>query len=208
MQNLAQKAEKAGGKVHALLGNHEVLNLGYEWQYVTEGDIKSFGSIDNRIYAWSKGGWIGKYLYSLNLTVEVEGTVFFHGGANPNWANLKVDGINSLSKKILNDNDPLEFKFFSLFQDDGPLWYRGYANDPENFICKQLDDALEKFNAKRMVVGHTPQLNGMILSRCDGKMFVIDVGISRIYGGNSAALEILGDEVYVLYRNGIKIRLN
>lgn len=52
-----------------------------------------------------------------------------------------------------------------------------------------------------MVVGHTPQLDGRILSRCKGKFFVIDVGISRVYGGNSASLEIVQDKVYAVYPN-------
>lgn len=33
-----------------------------------------------------------------------------------------------------------------------------------------------------MVVGHTPQMSGKVLRRCGGKVFVIDVGISRVYG--------------------------
>lgn len=53
-----------------------------------------------------------------------------------------------------------------------------------------------------MVVGHTPQVDGRILPRCQGKVYVIDVGISRVYGGNHAALEILPDDtVRGLYPN-------
>ena len=58
-----------------------------------------------------------------------------------------------------------------------------------------------------MVVGHTPQLNGRILSRCKGKFFVIDVGISRVYGGNSAAMEIIGDKIYARYPSRPRVLL-
>jgi hypothetical protein len=51
-----------------------------------------------------------------------------------------------------------------------------------------------------MVVGHTPQLNGKVLSRCSGKLFVIDVGISRAYGGHLAALSINDGVVSALYK--------
>ena len=56
-----------------------------------------------------------------------------------------------------------------------------------------------------MVVGHTPQSSGQVLSRCNGLVYVIDVGISRVYGGHSAALEIVGDRVTGLYPNGKRI---
>jgi hypothetical protein len=52
-----------------------------------------------------------------------------------------------------------------------------------------------------MVIGHTPQLSGIILSRCENKVFVIDVGISRVYGGHSAAIEIQGTTVTAIYPN-------
>jgi hypothetical protein len=59
-----------------------------------------------------------------------------------------------------------------------------------------------EIQAKRMVVGHTPQLNGKILPRCRGRVYVIDVGISRVYGGNHAALDILPDgTVRAIYPN-------
>lgn len=108
-----------------------------------------------------------------------------------------------------------------LFGADGPLWYRGYAQDDERVVCKVLDDALKLLKvrlycscphrldrlssdsqAERMVIGHTPQLTGKILSRCSSRVFVIDVGISKVYGGNRAALEIVGGRVEAIYDGG------
>jgi hypothetical protein len=55
---------------------------------------------------------------------------------------------------------------------------------------------------ERMVVGHTPQMNGKILKRCGGRFMVVDVGISHAYGRNAAALELAGDEAFALYPQG------
>ena len=52
-----------------------------------------------------------------------------------------------------------------------------------------------------MVVGHTFQKSGEILSRCNNTFFVIDVGISFIYGGNIAALEITENHIKGLYED-------
>lgn len=81
-----------------------------------------------------------------------------------------------------------------------------YAQDDEREVCPQLERALLYLNATRMIVGHTPQLSGKILDRCNGKVLVIDVGISRVYGGHSAALEIVGEIVTGLYPGGKRTR--
>ena len=49
-----------------------------------------------------------------------------------------------------------------------------------------------------MVVGHTP-LRNKIKTRFNGKVYVIDVGISEYYGSNLAALEIIGDKISEIY---------
>ena len=127
--------------------------------------------------------------------------------ANTYWAKLGIDGMNSESSKNLIDKKADQIKNVKLFGGDGPLWYRGYADDSERTICKKLDDALQSMNAVRLVCGHTPQIDGKILSRCGGRILVIDVGISQAYWGHSAALEIIGDTVNALYPDSKPIQL-
>ncbi|KAJ3284737.1 hypothetical protein HDU79_007891 [Rhizoclosmatium sp. JEL0117] len=184
--------------VYPLLGNHEIMNLSGDLRYVTEEDYASFGGRNQRKQAWSESGWIGKLLMNTlsNVTLELDGTVFVHGGITPDWAQLGVDGMNKQVRDAMQRKswrDP-------IFGGDGPFWYRGYALDREAVVCKELKKALKYLGAKRMVIGHTPQYeNGQILSRCNGSVFVIDVGISSAYGANCAALEIVGDTVTALY---------
>ncbi|KAI8928616.1 Metallo-dependent phosphatase-like protein [Entophlyctis helioformis] len=207
MMRLAEQAPLAGGQVLQLLGNHEVMNMQEDLRYVVPMDYETFGGTEARREAWSKDGWLGKYLRTLDITAWVNGTVFFHGGAHPAWARLGIDGMNVEAHKGLIGKTAQDIWNVRLFGGDGPLWYRGYAIDDEASACRLLDMALEEMNATRMVVGHTPQLNGQILRRCKGKFYVIDVGISRVYGGHSAALEIVGDRVTGLYPGGKRVRL-
>jgi hypothetical protein len=81
------------------------------------------------------------------------------------------------------------------------LWYRGYVKQPEHVICRSLQNALDAIGAKRMIVGHTTQ-DGKILRRCHGRLYVIDVGITKVYGGHCGAIEIVGDTVTGLYCEG------
>ncbi|KAI8907730.1 Metallo-dependent phosphatase-like protein [Powellomyces hirtus] len=200
IRKLTEQADKVGGKVIPLLGNHEVMNLMGDWRYVTEEDVASFGGEEARREAWSKEGWLGQYIRTWDLTTIVNNTVFLHGGLHPKWARRGIAALNNETHLALNTMSNAELRQLPLFHGDGPLWYRGYAQDPERIVCSLLEEALKTVNATRMVIGHTPQLDsGHILSRCNNRVHVIDVGISAVYGGNHAALEILGDRVTAIY---------
>ena len=149
MMKLRTQAAQAGGRVVPLLGNHEVLNMAEVYNWVTPGDIKSFGGEENRKKAWEAQGWIGKYLRELGIAANVNGTVFFHGGASPKWAIKNVDGLNLESTKSLGLT-PLQIQTAPIFGDDGPIWYRGFAQDPEWKICRVLQETLDLFGAKRV----------------------------------------------------------
>ncbi|KAH7097331.1 Metallo-dependent phosphatase [Auriculariales sp. MPI-PUGE-AT-0066] len=77
-----------------------------------------------------------------------------------------------------------------LYGSDGPLWYRGWAQDPEERVCARVDKLLDKLGSRRLIMGHTPDFH-KIVSRCDGKIIIIDTGISHAYGGVLSALEIV-----------------
>jgi hypothetical protein len=53
---------------------------------------------------------------------------------------------------------------------------------------------LSLLSAKRLVVGHTVQEQG-INSACDGRVWRIDVGLSRFYGKPPSVLEIRSNTV-------------
>jgi len=200
-KKLEAEATIQGGQVIQLLGNHEVMNMQDDWRYVTDEDIHRFGGPEERKTAFSSEGELGQYLRTRNITAWVDGNVFFHGGATFTWAKEGIEKMNSRTKKALKAEN--SGKKEALFDGYGPLWYRGYAVEPEKGkICKDLRSALKAMNAKRMIIGHTPQQNGRILPRCNNMVFVIDVGISRVYGGHRAALEIIGDQVNAIYKNG------
>ncbi|KAJ6623944.1 Metallo-dependent phosphatase-like protein [Mycena sp. CBHHK59/15] len=86
-----------------------------------------------------------------------------------------------------------------LYDANGPFWYRGWATDSEEKACVDVDKVLARTGTRRMIMGHTPDFNN-IVSRCNGKIIIIDTGISHAYGGVLSALSIhytftpLGDD--------------
>ncbi|KAI8615287.1 Metallo-dependent phosphatase-like protein [Chytriomyces sp. MP71] len=184
--------------VYPLLGNHEIMNLSGDLRYVTSEDTASFGGASAREHAWSARGWIGAQLRerNSNVTLDLAGNVFVHGGITAEWAQHGVEGLNALVRDAMHGAQWRN----AVFSGEGPFWYRGYAMESERTVCGELRRALKMLKAKRMIIGHTPQYEtGRILSRCNGSVYVIDVGISSAYGANCAALEIMGDTVTALY---------
>ncbi|KNZ62137.1 uncharacterized protein VP01_130g15 [Puccinia sorghi] len=128
-------------------------------------------------------------------------TVFVHGGITPEYAAKGLTEINRIGKALLHralqghlpyDHLPphTPHEEAQLYSEHGPLWERSYAlDDDEHRICRQIQLANKRLNVRRMVMGHTPQFNG-ITSRCDGMILLIDTGISSAYGGPLTALEI------------------
>ncbi|KAJ3028544.1 hypothetical protein HDV00_010181 [Rhizophlyctis rosea] len=97
--------------------------------------------------------------------------------------------------------DPtVRFKDDLLSGSDGPLWFRGLAIGSEAEACAIIDELI-RYNPsiKRVAVGHTIQESGFILPRCQGRLLLIDLGISRALYGKMGALEIEQDDVYALY---------
>ena len=52
----------------------------------------------------------------------------------------------------------------------------------EEVNCENVDEMLEDIGAKHIVIGHTPQR--VINSKCDNKIWRIDVGLSKSLGDN------------------------
>ncbi|KAF9964822.1 hypothetical protein BGZ70_005855 [Mortierella alpina] len=192
-EKIRQQAKAAGGEVVNVYGNHEVMNIGGDWRYVTSEDIASFGGKTKRKAAWDiKTGWLGKFVYSnFNITHVQHGhTVFSHGDMHPDWAKLGVDKLNTMAREALWKGD---YKA-PIFRTPGPIWDRSLAKEEDGTdgTCQTVEAIKKMLGVKRLVSGHTAQDDtGKILSLCGGSYLGIDVGISSYYGSNKAALEII-----------------
>lgn len=83
---------------------------------------------------------------------------------------------------------------------NGPLWFRGYAEWMDAEGAPQIEKLVKAFGISRFVVGHTPQ-PGNIVSRFDGKVYLIDTGMLSGYvpGGRASALTIQDGKINFIY---------
>ena len=74
---------------------------------------------------------------------------------------------------------------------DGPLWYRGLAQEPEENLAVVLETMLTRLKATYIVSGHTVNSKSDITSRFNNQVFLIDTGmLTKAYEGRPSALEI------------------
>lgn len=178
------------------------MNLKGDWRYVYDGEPDTFGGIKSRKKAFSKEGFIGKYLIPLNITAKVGSTIFCHAGITTKFSQHGINWINDQAHSSIiqyMESRGKKGDKQGLFGSLGPTWYRGYALNDESKACPMLKETLELLEATRMVVGHTVQRDGLIHTRCDGKLVLIDIGISKVYGRHRGALEIRGNDVFAVY---------
>jgi len=91
----------------------------------------------------------------------------------------------------------LNYPNWITMHENGPLWFRGYAQWTDSEGANKIQELTKAFGVKRFVVGHTPQAGGQITSRFDGKIYLIDTGMLSTYfpGGRASALNILDGKV-------------
>jgi hypothetical protein len=168
------------------------------------------GWVEHRT-AWGPAGELGRWASRNPAAVKLGDTLFVHGGLSAEYSKVPLDELNRRTREAMTiaDDSPK-----SILNDPlGPLWYRGLAGpDPDAAkargggnptIDQELTTVLAAYGAKRIVIGHTPTLEGIVIAN-DGRLVRIDTGISNFYGGPLTWLEILGDRLvpHVVRRTG------
>jgi hypothetical protein len=156
------------------------------------------GWVEHR-QAFAPNGRYGKWLRERPAAVKIDNLVFIHGGISPKYASWTINRFNEAVSAELRDFSRLEGGV--VLDSDGPLWYRGLAEAPEEELAAHVDRVLENLGARHIVIGHTPSLEG-IKPRFGGKVLPIDVGISPSYGGRQECLVVEGGVLRVLDAEG------
>jgi hypothetical protein len=90
-----------------------------------------------------------------------------------------------------------------LFSPDGPLWYRGYAVEPEEALAGYLDKTMSRLKVQHIVAAHTITDSRRITPRFSNRVFLIDTAMMLDgAGGRASALEILNGRFIAHYSGG------
>ena len=174
---LENEARAAGGSVHFLLGNHEVMNLSGESTYVRSKYVENARLMEqNYGDCFGAGSELGRWLRSKNAIEIIGEDVFCHGGISPEImrTGLSPEQINQISRTHygLQEHEIHEPEARAVFnRKTGVFWYRGMAK-------RQLDsdtvgEILGYIGAKRIIIGHTLQKD--VTASFGGRIICIDL---------------------------------
>src|SRR5688572_22278631 len=208
MFDLQRRARSAGGTVHALIGNHEVFGGRLDNQAVGPNPFPEWEQVpglrrdDPRLRhlppfarargaALMPGGPYARQLAEFPVVLKLRETVFVHGGVVPRWARYGVERINREVRNWLLGNGPEPDSALGVDDGDRVMWTRQFSGNVTDEDCAVLAESLKILGARRMIVAHT--VHPEITARCDSRVWAIDVGMSRAYGGKVQVLEIIDD---------------
>jgi hypothetical protein len=211
---LEQEAIQAGGAVHFILGNHELMVLRGDLRYVHERYTAGIAKRNRFTYddLFGPDMALGRWLRTKQTVLSLNSTLFVHGGISTDLVHrgLSLPNLNDIVRRGLDYSSP-QLYYDSIVQyaygSFGPLWYRGYTTELENrypmITVGALDSVLAYYEVDRAVVGHTE--HDSLTALYDGRVIAIDVDIEA-QGGQQGLLWENG-QFYRVDRNGVKVKL-
>eukprot|EP00803_Ostreobium_quekettii_P004169 evm.model.scf_1272.5 EVM.evm.TU.scf_1272.5 scf_1272:24789-27888(-) len=219
LRDLHQQAQQEGGAVYMLNGNHETLNVCGNFRYVTRGAFYESAlaagldpeaalvwdqQLIARVAMYSPGGILSKELAKNPTVLVVNDTVFAHGGLLPVHLDYGLEKINAEMAAWMRGDEHEDGKkitppYIAMGGPQSILWNRTLGQEVFNtqyeryHACSMAKTVLSKLDAKRLVVGHTPQMSGCNCE-CGGQIWRVDVGMSRgVLNAGPEVLEIEQD---------------
>jgi hypothetical protein len=197
---LEEKANKNGGKVHYILGNHEIMNLNGDWRYVHPKYAKMTKSAMPHVALYDGNNEIWRWLRTKNIIEKIGNILFTHGGIADQviQLNLSISEINDIARPFYTRANETfhNIALNTIFSGElSPFWYRGFY---DQFAKEEIvDAALKHFNVDKIITGHTPVDH--ISTYYDGKVINIDTNHAE---ENSEALLIYKGKFYRVQRIG------
>jgi hypothetical protein len=182
---LDQEAIVKGGKVHYILGNHEIMNIQGNHQY-SKSKYRNVASIlglkQHQLY--DSTTHLGKWLLTKNVAEKIGSYVFTHGGLSPEIADNKIGlkEINEIARKnyqiaYFTKKNRTKTESIILNEKLSPYWYRGYFKD--KLKQADIDKILKFYNCSQIIVGHTIQKE--VNRKYEGKIIGTDISMPKDY---------------------------
>ena len=160
---LEQQAQKSGGRVHYLLGNHEEMVLTKDFRYISEKYFYLNDRLKTSYYDhFDSKSALGRWVRSKNTVITIGPYLFVHAGISTDFVRkgYTIHDINQAVRyylthqKAKHSNDTVSLTVGAK----GPLWYRGYYDPTQQakpVSQEQVDSILRFYRVGHIFVGHT-----------------------------------------------------
>jgi len=192
---LEGEAAHAGGGVHFVLGNHELLALAGRFAAAPQRLFASrdafFDGDSRRVFAADTV--LGQWLRAHNVVERIGDTLVVHGGVSEVFLreDLDIDEANAIARRELDvDRRRLGDAARPVLGRYGLPWYYGMAapgkRGVESDASAHLDAVLRRYGVRRVAVGHTTAPRVML--QREGRLLRLDVDHLR-QGAEGALFE-------------------
>jgi hypothetical protein len=205
---LEGQAAEAGGAVHLILGNHEIMVLNHRESYVADKYLIMSDKL-NITYAnlFSKKTVLGQWLRTKNTILKINDHLFVHAGLSNDFveAGFTLSEINHHVRFFINHpqrESRGEINRNTFIGKNGPFWYRGYLEDNHEYKHMPEDElikVLSAFQANRIFIGHTNVKQ--ITPLYQGRVFAMDVPFYS-NGVEMQGIAIENDVMYLVNSSG------
>lgn len=198
--SLNEQAMEQDGAVYSIMGNHEIMNVQGNFNYVSPKNFDAFvklysnSNIDPyqaRKEAFKPGNPLANFLACSKLGVLIIGSnLFVHAGMVPQIAQeyspKKINEVLSLWLKNKLEK-PEEYKKILFASQYSPFWVRTLGKlenglNKDNYECvTKVNPILEHWKIGSIHIGHTPQLDNGIISTCNDSVWKHDYGLSYTF---------------------------
>ncbi len=190
LYRLERQAERHGGRVHVVLGNHEIMAMTDDARYVSGKELH--GARLHGADYWQmfdpRSSILGKWLASKPALIRIDGVLLAHGSVGPAYAGYSIGEFDDSLATFMSedwfyfladttvvmppiDSLALDRRINFFFAPNSVFWYRDYLET--DTLTSVLDHVLERFDSEIHVVGHTPFET--IQQRYDGALIGVDL---------------------------------
>jgi hypothetical protein len=195
LYRLEREAETAGGGVHVVLGNHEVMVMSADLRYVAAKEqLIAFrhGLAYSELFDPHESV-LGRWLASRPALMKIDDLLLAHGGMSPRYLEYTLDEYQDSLQSFMSEdlflhwNDAEYLAAFGdstaldsaglvrrwefFFESSSVMWYRSLVLT--DTLGEFLDTVLDRFDATVHVVGHTPVMS--IRESYGGRLIAADL---------------------------------
>lgn len=154
---LETQAAAAGGKIHFVLGNHDIMNMRGDFRYVAQkyrDNAVTLGESLSSFYA--KDTELGRWLRTKNIVEKAGKFLIAHGGLSPavETLNLSFDQMNNYGRHHIDYScTSSACSVVNGGSSEGIYWYRGMTK--KYLYQNEVDSIMRTFGGEHLILGHT-----------------------------------------------------
>jgi hypothetical protein len=193
---LERQAEAVGGRVHVVLGNHEIMVLTNDLRYVAAKELyiaQAHETTYPELFDVRRSV-LGKWLASKSAVVRIGRALLAHGGVATDYASYRLEAFDdsldtfmsdelfyrwghpadSMLSPIPMDSVAADRRIGFFFDANSVFWYRDYVLT--DTLQAALQQVLAKYDSDVHIVAHTPVTD--IGYRYGGALLAVDLRLA------------------------------